>query len=103
MIILLILFPVLLFSQKTCVKIDFHDSYIMETKVKMDFRFKNKYLEVLYNGNLYYYKIKKKIVKGNYSIYWINSYKMYVYPEFILQNKSKYITIYKLCSRNIKL
>lgn len=101
--IFILLFPVLLFSQQTCVKVDFKDSYIMETEVKMNFSFKKAFLEVLYNGNIYYYKIKKRIVKGNYSIYWINNYKMYVYPDFILQNKPKYITIYKICNKNIKL
>jgi hypothetical protein len=95
------LFPVLLFSQQTCVKVDFRDSYIMQMNVEFEFVFSEKYLELHYMDTIYYYRIKKRVEHRNYSIYWVKNYKLYVYPSFILQ-KRKYISIYLLCNKNLR-
>lgn len=100
--LVLLLFPVLLFSQQTCSVIDFKDSYMMQMNTPMDFSFGKSYLEITHLDYIYYYKIKKRIVKDNYSIYWVRNYKLYVYSEFILQKKFNNITIYMICNKKLR-
>ncbi len=99
MIIILLLFPVLLFSQHTCNKVDFKRNHIEETKIEMNFQFYDLYLKVEIEGNFYYYKIKKKVITQEYKIYWINNYRMFVYDKFILQIKPKIVTTYSICDK----
>jgi len=87
--IILLLFPAILFCQPTCYEFSINNDQITHDSVSYKFTFTDKYIKIEHENLAYWYKIKRKRNKKDCVIYKINNYLLKVYANRIEQLFSK--------------
>ena len=87
--IILLLFPTILFCQPTCYEFSINNKQITHDSVNYTFTFTDNYVKIEHGNFAYWYKIKRKRNKKDCAIYKINNYLLKVYANRIEQLFSK--------------